>query len=223
MVSLQRIACLSVVLASAGAIVLVAPALCFGATQRSAPFDGTVSRPDGAAGGDGAPARAAGDPSPADAAAATLRKHPAALQSLVAEHYQGFLQRLPPTSLFVSNSALKSEPTSHQAPGQPVLVSKRVHLRKGQIPGVLQSARIEVQPGAKIERHSHTSATEIFHGLDGECTIVVGKPGGEAQRHAVAAGGTVAVGPNTEHELENPTRFVCHMHIVLVAPPAVTV
>ena len=64
----------------------------------------------------------------------------------------------PPVLRVTDTDAIKPEPTAHKSD----LLSKRVHLRAGRVPGLLQLSVSKFQPGAVCEGHAHETGTEVY-------------------------------------------------------------
>ena len=73
-----------------------------------------------------------------------------------------------PLMRLTHNGDIEPQKTAHEDPK----LSKRVHLKAGLIPGLLQASVATFLPGAKCEKHSHPSATEIYVNFGGpSCNI----------------------------------------------------
>ena len=64
----------------------------------------------------------------------------------------------PPVLRVTDTDAIKPEPTAHKSD----LLSKRVHLRAGRVPGLQQLSVSKFQPGAVCEGHAHETGTEVY-------------------------------------------------------------
>jgi mannose-6-phosphate isomerase-like protein (cupin superfamily) len=95
---------------------------------------------------------------------------------------------------------LPIEPISHEAlsPDGLPLIEKRVLLRRGDLPGVMQVAQASFAPGAIAAAHCHKDMAEIFWVLSGQGTIEV-----DGVAYDLAAGRSVTIEPGELHEVRN--------------------
>lgn len=75
-------------------------------------------------------------------------------------------------------------------------ILKRVFLRSGQVPPVLQFATVDFQPGQRAAEHEHTGMVEIFYVTQGSGTVMV-----DGREHVLRPGMTLVVEPGEAHEL----------------------
>jgi quercetin dioxygenase-like cupin family protein len=89
--------------------------------------------------------------------------------------------------------ALPDEGVSHD-----VRIRKRVALRKGEIPHVMQFARAAFRPGQVARAHAHADMWEVFLCNAGRGRITV-----DGQPQRLKPGCFVVVEPGEVHEVEN--------------------
>ena len=86
-------------------------------------------------------------------------------------------------------------------------LSKKVYLKSGDVPGVLQWASSEIGPGLTVTPHNHPDATELFQILEGEMEATV-----DCNRVTLGKGSLLVIEPGETHSFENtgtePCRFV---------------
>ncbi len=88
---------------------------------------------------------------------------------------------------------LAAEPVSHNA-----AILKRVLLRKGDVPNVMQFAQARFAPGQVAGAHAHADMAEVFFVESGAGTIVI-----DDVAHPLRPGTCVAVLPHELHEVRN--------------------
>ncbi len=93
-----------------------------------------------------------------------------------------------------------AEPVSHNPE-----ISKRVLMRRGELPHVNQFAQATLQPGQRASAHQHVDMWEVFHGVSGTGHLYV-----DSQSQEIRPGVCVVVEPGERHELVNSgaTEFV---------------
>lgn len=123
---------------------------------------------------------------------------------------------------------LQWEPTSHG----PLLVSKRVHLRKGKVPNIFQVAEARIEPGGQVEAHTHEAAAEVFLGsasapgcqfrLEWTPAAATGRDREPRSRTVtLGPGASVVVPPGVVHAVSNPGESPCAFWAMLTdAVPA---
>lgn len=92
---------------------------------------------------------------------------------------------------YVNLADVSEGATSHDGP-----IRKRVMLKRGDIPGVMQFARAVFPAGAAVEAHSHADMTEVFLCDGGRGVITV-----DGRDVVLEAGVCVAVQPGEVHAL----------------------
>ena len=90
-------------------------------------------------------------------------------------------------------SELGDEPVSHDP-----AIRKRVLLRLGEVPHLMQFAQARFAPGQAAPAHAHADMHEIFLVESGEARFTV-----DDVAHHVAAGGCIAIAPGERHEVAN--------------------
>ena len=78
----------------------------------------------------------------------------------------------------VSKAENVEQPVSHD-PG----ITKRVMLKSGEVPGVLQWATSSLLPGMKVSEHKHDDAREFFYILSGSMEVWIND-----HRHTLSQG-----------------------------------
>ncbi|RIL06954.1 MAG: cupin domain-containing protein [Proteobacteria bacterium] len=78
-------------------------------------------------------------------------------------------------------------------------IAKRVLLRAGDVPHLVQLAQARLAPGQIAPGHAHADMWEIFFAQEGEGALAV-----DGAVHALPAGACIAVAPGEVHELRNP-------------------
>ena len=86
---------------------------------------------------------------------------------------------------------LPREPVSHNP-----AIEKRVLLRAGMLPPVMQFAEARFAPGQVAPAHAHADMAEVFLVTSGAGTITI-----DGRAYALATGACVAIEPGEVHEL----------------------
>lgn len=90
-------------------------------------------------------------------------------------------------------TATAAEPVSHDP-----TIMKRVLLRKGEVPNVLQLAEATLLPGQIVRAHAHADMSELFLCRSGTGRMLV-----QVAVHTLGPGIFVTCGPGESHEVEN--------------------
>ena len=100
-------------------------------------------------------------------------------------------------------SELKSEATSH---GGIEKLSKKVMLRKGEIPHLNQFAQAYFEPGAVAPKHKHDDMYEIFLVEKGEIEFIINE-----KPILLKVGDAITVEPGEFHEVRNKSKGIAIM------------
>ena len=87
--------------------------------------------------------------------------------------------------------ALPVEGVSHNS-----RITKRVMLRRGELPHLTQFAQSRLRPGEIASAHAHADMVEVFLVEAGEGTIIV-----DGVPHALSPGSCIAIEPGESHEI----------------------
>jgi mannose-6-phosphate isomerase-like protein (cupin superfamily) len=104
------------------------------------------------------------------------------------------------------NSAA-DEPVSHNS-----TIRKRVILRKGDVPSIMQVARVTFPPGEIAGAHAHPDMWELFF-CEAGCGIMTV----ESRQVPLTPGAWVMVRPGEVHEVANPRELPLILHVTGVA------
>jgi len=124
-----------------------------------------------------------------------------------------------PVLLAADDEKLTSQTTAHKS----ALLSKRVHFKRGLVPGLMQASIARFEPGAICELHSHASATEVYVNYAGAgCQLKLSPIAGTDQVEEVLdlTGGVVdVINPRTPHEAWNAGEGPCENMNLMLADP----
>ena len=90
-------------------------------------------------------------------------------------------------------SDVSDEPVSHDPS-----IRKRVLLRRGDVPHVMQLAQARFAPGQVAPAHAHADMHEVFLVEAGEARFTV-----DGVAHRLGTGGCIAIAPGERHEVAN--------------------
>ncbi|CAK0800509.1 unnamed protein product [Prorocentrum cordatum] len=114
---------------------------------------------------------------------------------------------------------LPSEKTAHES----ALLSKRVHARRGLVPGLMQLSVARFQPRAECELHRHATGTEVYVNYGGKgCHLTVLDDSTGARRndtHDISGGIVDVINPGSWHEAWNDAQEHCENINMLLADP----
>jgi quercetin dioxygenase-like cupin family protein len=79
-----------------------------------------------------------------------------------------------------------------------------------EVPG-LRVRELTLAPGQCVPWHHHTHITDTFFCMEGPMQVRTRDPD---ERHVLAPGATVAIGPNTPHRVEGVNGGACRVMIV---------
>lgn len=85
------------------------------------------------------------------------------------------------------------EPVSHDA-----RILKRVLLRRGEVPHVMQLAQARFAPGQSAAVHAHADMHEVFLVESGRARFTI-----DGLAHELGPGGCIAIAPGEMHEVAN--------------------
>lgn len=112
-----------------------------------------------------------------------------------------------PFALRVADTGhLQSEKTAHESD----LLSKRVHVRKGVVPGLLQLSVARFAPGALCDEHQHPTAAEVYVNYSGSgCHVAAMDPVLGHVEHDLTGGKVAIIKPGTLHTAWNDADGDC--------------
>jgi quercetin dioxygenase-like cupin family protein len=93
----------------------------------------------------------------------------------------------------ISLDAVSEQGVSHNA-----AIHKRVLLQKGDVPGLIQFAQAQFEPGQVAAVHAHADMYEVFFVQSGQGTISV-----DGQTYVLKSGVCISVAPGETHEVSN--------------------
>ena len=112
---------------------------------------------------------------------------------------------------------LQSVPTAHNTD----LLSKRVLISKGTVPGLFQLSIARFSPGAVCEEHSHATASEVYVNWDGPgCHVKAMDSRGSWNTYDLTSGKAAVLNPGTPHAAWNENKFAsCYNVNMMVGNP----
>eukprot|EP00933_Yihiella_yeosuensis_P031671 TRINITY_DN25239_c0_g1_i1.p1 TRINITY_DN25239_c0_g1~~TRINITY_DN25239_c0_g1_i1.p1 ORF type:complete len:258 (-),score=46.80 TRINITY_DN25239_c0_g1_i1:266-1039(-) len=122
------------------------------------------------------------------------------------------------------SEVLELMPTSHANAGREGLSFKKVHLRNGDIPGILQLSQAFLHPGNCVESHVHVDAAELYIALKGAFHLVSSSASDSGEEaltetdHLVEPGQLLVVNPGTQHRVW--TEEECVLVMLLFSAPS---
>lgn len=124
-----------------------------------------------------------------------------------------------PSLWMAEDGLLQSQKTAHES----ALLSKRVHVRKGLVPGLMQVSIAKFQAGAVCELHQHSTATEVYVNYAGKgCHLRLLTQIGEertAESFDLTNGKVDAINPGTLHDAWNDAGDPCENINFMLADP----
>ena len=115
-----------------------------------------------------------------------------------------------------NTSALEAEPTAHESD----LLRKRVHLRPGRVPGLLQLSVATFLPGAECEEHVHDTGTEVYLHFGGRgCHLRATEADGTRSEYDLYPHRFDALHPGTPHMAWNDANSSCENLNLMLADP----
>ncbi len=88
---------------------------------------------------------------------------------------------------------LSNESVSHDAD-----VKKKVIIRRGDVPHLMQLAETKMEPGQKASKHSHSDMTEVFIVKEGTGEIEL-----DNKTSPIFAENVITIPPGVSHEIRN--------------------
>lgn len=114
---------------------------------------------------------------------------------------------------------LPSEKTAHES----ALLSKRVHAKRGLVPGLMQLSVARFQPRAVCELHHHATGTEVYVNYGGKgCHLTVADDSTGTRRndtHDISGGIVDVINPGSWHEAWNDAQEHCENINIMLADP----
>lgn len=122
----------------------------------------------------------------------------------------------PPTLRVAKTERIPAEKTAHESD----LLSKRVHVRKGLVPGLLQLSVARFSPGAICEEHEHPTAAEVYVNYSGSgCHVAVRDPILGRVEHDLTGGKVAVIEPGTPHWAWNDAGGDCQNINLMINDP----
>jgi hypothetical protein len=114
-------------------------------------------------------------------------------------------------------ASLKPLPTAQDSD----LLSKRLHLANGRIPGLLQVSVAKFMPGAKSENNTYSTVSEVYLHLRGDgCKLRATERDGSQSEHALFPSHFDVLHPGTSHVAWNDGTGPCENLNLMLADPA---
>jgi len=101
------------------------------------------------------------------------------------------------------------------------LLSKKVYLAHGVVPGLFQVSLARFAPGAECEEHFHETAAEVYVNFDGHgCHLQVQDKKGTPQIYNLSGGKVAIINPGTLHSAWNDASAeACQNINMMMGPP----
>jgi quercetin dioxygenase-like cupin family protein len=99
----------------------------------------------------------------------------------------------------VTKSSTPEQSVSHDPD-----IKKRVFLKDGDVPGILQWATTTIGPGMTVSDHKHDDAREIFQVVEGSLEATV-----NGNQYALHEGDLLVVDPGEQHSFGNGGSQIC--------------
>ncbi|CAE8639632.1 unnamed protein product, partial [Polarella glacialis] len=100
------------------------------------------------------------------------------------------------------------------------LLSKKVYLAAGRVPGLFQVSLARLAPGAQCEEHAHRSAAEVYVNYDGKgCHLKMQNEQGQSRVYDLTRGKVAVINPQTLHSAWNDDGEPCQNINLMIGSP----